>query len=185
VEGIRNLLPHDKRPKIFELYRNYRLLKTIARVVQYVGVDLDGYDESTYKSIETSIPRLIRYGSFEEQIKSLAGIIKRGNLSDVGVLVPHNENVKQVSDLLNKFSVIHEMKYEDRKNWKNRVDNLNFTTTNPKLMTHHSAKGLQFETVFIPGITELTYKPERRISEQKALYVAMILTYRDLYVMYM
>lgn len=184
VEEIRSLLPHDRRPKIFELYRNYRLPKTVARVVQYIGIDLDGYDESTYKSEETAIPRFIQYKNFEEQIKSLADIVRRGNLSDVGILVPHNENVKQVSDLLNKYSVDHEMKYEDKENWRNRIDNLNFITPNPKVMTYHSAKGLQFETVFIPAITELTDDPKRRVSEQKALYVAMTRTYRDLYVMY-
>lgn len=184
VEEIRNLLPQDKRPKIFELYRNYRLPVTVARVVQHIGIGLDGYDESTYKSVETAIPKFINYRNFEEQIRSLTEIIKRGNLSDVGILVPHNENVKQVSTLLNKFDMNHEMKYEDRENWRNRVDNLDFNTTNPKVMTYHSAKGLQFESVFIPDVAELTDNYERRESEQKALYVAMTRTYRYLYVMY-
>jgi superfamily I DNA/RNA helicase len=124
-------------------------------------------------------------GYRRNQQKSLSDIIRRGNLSDVGILVPRNENVTQISDLLNKYSVSHEIKYEDRReNGRNRVDNLNFTTTNPKVMTYHSAKGLQFETVFIPAVSELANNPERRISEQKALYVAMTRTYRDLYVMY-
>jgi superfamily I DNA/RNA helicase len=184
VEEIRNLLPQDKRPKIFELYRNYRLPISVARVVQHVGIDLDGYDESTYKSVETSIPIFIQFRNFEEQIKSIADIIKKRNLLDVGILVPHNENVKQVSDMLNKFSMSHEVKYKDKRDWTNSVDNLNFTTTNPKVMTYHSAKGLQFESVFIPAVSELTNDEERRISEQKALYVAMTRTYRYLYIMY-
>ena len=49
-------------------------------------------------------------------------------------------------------------------------------------MTYHSAKGLQFETVFIPNIRELNML--RMEQEQKALYVAMTRTYRDLYIMY-
>jgi superfamily I DNA/RNA helicase len=50
-------------------------------------------------------------------------------------------------------------------------------------MTYHSAKGLQFETVFLPDISPLP-EDERGVSEQKALYVAMTRTYRYLYVMY-
>lgn len=184
VEEIRDLLPPDKRPKVFELYRNYRLPKPVARVVQYIGIDLDGYDENTYKSVETTTPIFIQYSNFEEQIKSIVGIIKKRDLSDVGILVKNNENVKQVSDLLNKFGINHEMKYDVKPDWINSVDNLNFSTTNPKVMTYHSAKGLQFESVFIPDVTELTDDVKRRNSDQKALYVAMTRTYRYLYVMY-
>ena len=49
-------------------------------------------------------------------------------------------------------------------------------------MTYHSAKGLQFETVFLPCISELD--GDKKVSEQKALYVAITRTYRDLYIMY-
>ena len=47
-------------------------------------------------------------------------------------------------------------------------------------MTYHSAKGLQFETVFLPYIENFSNKDSAR----KALYVAMTRTYRNLYVMY-
>jgi len=184
VENIRDLLPQDRKPKTFDLYRNYRLPKTVARIVQYVGIDLDGYDENIYKSIETSIPRFIQYRTFEEQIRTISEIIKKRSLSDVGILVPNNNSVMQVNNLLSGFKLNNELKYDNKEDWRNSVDNLNFNTTNPKIMTYHSAKGLQFETVFLPGIVDLTTNYERQISEQKALYVAMTRTYRDLYVMY-
>ncbi|NDV65828.1 3'-5' exonuclease [Bacteroides sp. 224] len=184
VEEVVNLSPSNKRPKTFELYRNYRLPISVARVVQYIGVNLDGYDESTYKSTETAIPKFIQYRTLEEQVQSMVDIIRKRDLSDVGILVPHKRIIKQLSDLLNKFGLNHEMKYEDEENFRNNVDNLNFNTTNPKIMTYHSAKGLQFESVFIPAISELTDDDERKISEQKALYVAMTRTYRHLYIMY-
>ena len=47
-------------------------------------------------------------------------------------------------------------------------------------MTYHSAKGLQFETVFLPYIENFSGNE----SDRKALYVAMTRTYRNLYVMY-
>lgn len=184
VHGINRLFPYDKEPKNFSLYRNYRLPLPVARVAQYVGIDLEAFDEKTYKSKEAKLPKFIKYSSFNEQIKAIANILKnkKGTLSDVGILLPHNDNVKEISFLLNSFEIDHEAKFEDNDNWRNSVNNLNFKTSNPKVMTYHSAKGLQFETVFLPGISFLS--EYQKISEQKALYVAMTRTYRDLYVMY-
>ena len=199
VEDIKNILPSGQKAKTFELYRNYRLPKTVAKVVQYVGVDLDGFDIDTYKSKETSIPRFIRYENFDEQMEAIAKIINNGNVSDVGILTPHNFGVKRLSDILNKKNIDHEAKYDvyedefgnevyeresnGRSNkWIRSNDNLDFSTENPKVMTYHSAKGLQFGTVFIPGIAPLN--PNHIESDQKALYVAMTRTYRNLYVMY-
>lgn len=54
---------------------------------------------------------------------------------------------------------------------------LNWSTTNPKLMTYHSAKGAQFEAVFIPECTEGDYF-------RNALYVAVTRTYQSLYITY-
>ena len=184
VNGINRLFPYDKEPKNFSLYRNYRLPIPAARVAKYVGIDLDAYDERTYKSKETAIPKFIKYNSLDDQISAIARIIKRNNLTDVGILLPHNDDVRTVSAMLNSNEIDHEAKYDDKENWRNSVNNLNFNTSNPKVMTYHSAKGLQFETVFLPDICPLSDSDDRKISEQKALYVAMTRTYRYLYVMY-
>lgn len=184
VNGINRLFPYDKEPKNFSLYRNYRLPIPTARVAQYIGIDLEAYDERTYKSKETVVPKFIRYSSFNEQINSIAQILKQGNLSDVGILLPHNDDVRNVSTRLNFLGINHEAKYEDKEDWRNSVNNLDFRTSNPKIMTYHSAKGLQFEAVFMPGISPLSDDERKKISEQKALYVAMTRTYRYLYIMY-
>lgn len=184
VNGINRLFSPDKEPKNFPLYRNYRLPITVARVAQYVGVDLDPFDEKTYKSKETAIPKFIQYGSLDQQIDAIAKIINSGTVEDVGILLPHNNDVRSASALLNKCGIDHEVKYGDKEDWRNGIDNLDFNTANPKVMTYHSAKGLQFGTVFLPGVSPLSGDPQKVISEQKALYVAMTRTYRNLYVMY-
>lgn len=182
VNGINRLFSYEKEPKNFALYRNYRLPIPAARVAQYIGIDLESFEEKTYKSKETAMPKFICYNSLKDQISAIIRIIRRGNLTDVGILLPHNENVRTVSDFLNENGINHEAKYEDRKYWPNSVNNIDFTTSNPKVMTYHSSKGLQFETVFLPGICQLS--EERKISEQKALYVAITRSYRYLYIMY-
>ena len=59
------------------------------------------------------------------------------------------------------------------------VDNLNFNTTLPKIMTYHSAKGLQFDMVILP-----LYNGASDDEAKKALYVAMTRTMHSLYVLY-
>lgn len=181
VEAISELLPRQNRPKQFGLYRNYRLPITVARFVQKIGVGLDPFLESTYKSPEKAMPLVLRYPSMKEQVKAISNIIKRKDLTDVAILLPHNDMVQAVGEMFDKIGVDYEMRYNDRADFRNNIDTLDFSTTNPKLMTYHSAKGLQFETVFLPCIEAFT---DDRGSSSKALYVAMTRTYRYLYVLY-
>lgn len=185
VHAINRLFPYDKEPKNYNLYRNYRLPLPIARIVQYVGIDLEPFEERTYRSKETAVPKFIQYNSLRDQIEAIARIISSGELSDVGILLPHNIDVLNISRLLNSFNINHEVRYKENEgNRQNVVDNLDFSSSNPKVMTYHSAKGLQFETVFLPGLSSISSDSDRAVSEQKALYVAMTRSYRYLYVMY-
>lgn len=180
VERISSIVPFDMRVKNFELYRNYRLPLPVAKIVQPVGVDLPPFIESTYKSTETAIPRFLKYTDKEAQIKAIHSIIVKNNMTDVAILLPDNDYVKSVYDQLKALGGNYELRYNDRENFRNSQDSLNFGSTNPKVMTYHSAKGLQFETVFLPYIENFSGAE----SDRKALYVAMTRTYRNLYVMY-
>ena len=187
VEDIRNLIvQNERKPKYFELYNNYRLPVPVARITQqYIGVDIDGYDEDVYKSKEVAIPRFIQYETIDRQVEAIANKIKEDTtLTDIGILLPNNNEVKQVSNMLNAYQINHELKYDDDDNFRNNIENLDFETSNPKVMTYHSAKGLQFETVFLPNVSQMSIDPIRRKSDQKALYVAMTRTCRDLFVTY-
>lgn len=179
VEDIRDILPDKKNVKTMELYRNYRLPVTVARLVQTVGVDIEVFDEDTYKSKENSIPRIVKFVDLKAQIDAIVNIIKNQSLNDVGILLPHNADVGIVSDILNQKGCNHEAKFSSE---GRNIETLNFSTDNPKVMTWHSAKGLQFETVFLPYIRELDVRNAR--TEQKALYVAMTRTYKYLYIFY-
>ena len=179
VDEIGYLLPRGEKPKDWHLYYNYRLPIGVAKFVQYIGVDLPPFDETTYKNLVDSIPYILKYASLEEQIKAVKDIIQRKDLSDVAVLLPQNEMVKKVSGLLQASGLNVEMRYNGE-NVRDNKDSLNFSTTNPKVMTYHSAKGLQFETIFLPCMDLFADEGDLR----KALYVAMTRTYKDLYVMY-
>jgi superfamily I DNA/RNA helicase len=166
----------------FQLYFNYRLPKTIARITEdHIGIDTK-YNDGTYKSNENTIPRIIQYNNREEQLKAIVRIVKKNNLTDVGILFPINDQVKYASEFLTREGLNNEAKYKDKADWKNNKDTLNFNSSNPKLMTYHSAKGLQFETVFLPDCSiEKTFNNN---SQQKSLYVAMTRCYKNLYVLH-
>jgi len=180
VGDIRSITPAEKRAKDFELYRNYRLPIPVARVAHVVGVDLDVFLESTYKSCESAMPRFLGYATKDAQIEAIDRIIKKNQMTDVAILLPHNEEVKAVYDKLSKMGN-YEVRFSGKGSNASRQDTLDFASTNPKIMTYHSAKGLQFETVFLPYVEDFS---EEKPSNRKALYVAMTRTYRNLYVMH-
>ena len=118
VDRISSIVPLNMRAKNWELYRNYRLLLPVAKVVQPVGINLPPFIESTYKSKETSIPRFLKYNSENDQIKAIHYIITKNNMTDVAILLPDNEYVKTVYDQLKAMGGNYELKYMIRRTLK-------------------------------------------------------------------
>lgn len=86
-EGLKSTVPVDdirlemslpsSKAKNFELFRNYRLPLPVAKVAYKVGVDVGPFDEKTYKSPETAMPRFIKYDNQKGQIEAIYRIIKK------------------------------------------------------------------------------------------------------------
>ena len=73
----------------------------------------------------------------------------------------------------------YEFKFKTEAQDKRAQGELHFTNNLPKVMTYHSAKGLQFDIVIIPMFEGANTEEAR-----KALYVAMTRTMHQLYLMY-
>lgn len=181
------LLQGDPKVKEWELWKNHRLPIPVALLSQEIGVGLKAFDPRIYTSKETSIPRVVEYDSLESQLQAVCRIIKNGNLDDVAILLPDTFLVKDAYQKLRYMDTdIHfEVRYNELDEESGKPcgeDTLNFDTNNPKIMTYHSAKGLQFETVILPYLDCFNddQNGERRIS----LYVAVTRTYRNLYMLY-
>lgn len=170
---------------VSRLYNNYRLPKPVAKITQgYLGLteDIDNvreFSESLYLSKENVLPIFMECKSPQNQIERIISIINDNKFRNVGILVPDNELVLEIMNAFTEAKFACEFKYNTGYNDINNKDTLNFKTDRPKLMTYHSAKGLQFETVILPY-----YQGVNSSSEKKALYVAMTRTYRHLYIMY-
>lgn len=175
VEDILYNFPsYRSSTKTFELYRNYRLPLPVAKIAQFVGENLPPFVPSIYQSKEKQLPYILQYNDGKSQIESIIKIIKDRGFTDVGIFMPNGESIEQLTILFEQQGMDVEKKYS--KDGKT-IDTLNFNSTLPKIMTYHSAKGLQFETVFIPMIPTV-------IEHRSAFYVAMTRTYHYLYLMY-
>lgn len=170
---------------VSRLYNNYRLPKPVAKITQeYLGLTEEGdkvpkFSESLYLSKENVLPVLFQCDSKETQIERIISLINDNKYRNVGILVPENDMVLEIMNAFTDAKFACEFKYNAGYNDSNNKDTLNFKTERPKLMTYHSAKGLQFETVILPY-----YKGAKNSDERKSLYVAMTRTYRHLYVLY-
>lgn len=163
-----------------QLFNNYRLPRPVAKITQnYVGVDVPEYKEKVYQNKETELPRFVHTKTIEEEFNIITQIIAQHQNKSIGILYHSNEAVLQMNKQMIERGIQCEFKYNDTEGEKQNVSNLNFKTLVPKIMTYHSAKGLQFDIVILPG-----YNGAFDVESKKALYVAMTRTMHKLYVLY-
>lgn len=154
-----------------QLVFNHRLPKKIARVAQYLNSERDDLEERCTEE-GTEKPKILEYPDIESQFSAIVSIIKNKGMEDVGILFRSNDEVDEAYDYFTNAGLEVEAKSF------NHNDELDFTSDNPKLMTYHSSKGLQFENVFVP---ECTAEGD---GDRNPLYVAITRTYRSLYIMH-
>lgn len=146
--------------------------KTIARVAQSLNDDDDVLEERCANDGVVK-PIIMQHIDMDAQLDSVAKIIKNKNLEDVGIFAFYKEDVEKIGAYLSTKGLSPEIYYSDQNM------QLDFSTSNPKVMTCTSSKGLQFETVFIVGCDQ-----KIGLSKSKLLYVAMTRSYQDLFIFY-
>ena len=87
---------------------NYRLPKTVAKVAELVSVNKQNLVETSRRNNgKTDFPDfpkpvIKKCSSRGEQLDFIVKQIEKENLDDVGILVPNNDDVKEVFEYLNK-----------------------------------------------------------------------------------
>lgn len=163
----------------WQLYNNYRLPKGVAKITQqYIGVKVPPYKDRVYQSKEETIPHFLGYSNEGAQLEAIKRLITSDRFHNIGIFLPTNEMVFELYNELTKDGCYVECKYSIG---AESFITLDFKTNHPKIMTYHSAKGLQFETVILPYCQPIPIQDE---AARKALYVAMTRTYKELYMMY-
>lgn len=171
------------------LFTNYRLPRPIAKISQkYVGVNVEPYSDKTYANQSSILPSIVKFNDDEDQIIAIADIIEANKDKTIGIFLTSNAQVLEFCRQLSALDMTFEFKYELHKakvkaglTGYEPYNTLNFTNKLPKIMTYHSAKGLQFDIVILPW-----FKGAKSVDERKELYVAMtrshsqlIITYKD------
>jgi superfamily I DNA/RNA helicase len=158
-----------------KLLKNYRLPKPIARFAQKIPRIKDNLADKCVK--ETSeLPTIFSFPNETFELDYIIEAIKSEIYTDVGIILPRNEDVESVYKYFSKKNILTEAKYNIPE--KSYLDTLDFGTTNPKILTYHSCKGLQFETVFLP-FCEVT-----SVFFQNPLYVSATRPYNELFITY-
>lgn len=199
--SLDTLATNNKFP-IVELSKNYRLPKDVARVAEYIQPNekdkllvrcQKGYNNE-------NIPTFyLKDGIKEDQLKFIIHHCKNPlNSKDIGILVSTNKQVEEVVNFLiengqpcqyrfNKplggfgNSNTDFMDSEFGSALYNQIDTLNFQSNLPCVLTYHSAKGTQFDTVFIPFANDDLYTNGLKRNE---FYVALTRTSNQVFVLY-
>ncbi len=106
------------------------------------------------------------------QLDEIIRILTNEQRRDVGIIVYYVRQVEMIRDYLAQKGIPVAWKTGDGMD-------LDFKTTNPKIITFHCAKGLQFTDVFLPYCESFRYEDEKA-----ALYVATTRPLEQMYIIY-
>ena len=192
--------PQDTASKlgvvVDKLYKNYRLTIETAKVVEQVPRPQVDPDVSGDCVRHGEKPILIKGVSFDAQLDKVINIIRNQALSNVGILLRYNtrstalkhsssekRSVEYVKDYFERKGVTVEYKYNI--NMDTEMD-LDFHSSNPKILTWWGAKGLQFKDVFVVDCDFDYVKQGESLKEERTLasawYVALSRTSERLYI---
>lgn len=177
-----------------ELYKNYRLTIENASLAEKIGKVEDVVEKCVRHGEK---PELIETSSIDAQLDEIIRIKKNKTLNSVGILMPYNtkESAQKAkmagyisADEPEKLSVEYIKDYFISKGepieymYHADIDtemDLDFHSSNAKVMTWWCAKGLQFKDVFIPNC-QIDYGNDKR----SALYVAITRVSENLHLLY-
>lgn len=168
-----------KNEDIDKLIYNHRLPKKMARIVVHLHPKIKPNTPDAENFIRrclvegTELPHVFQYSKETEQFDEIIKIVKNknGGLKSVGILFRDKESMKRAYSYFTENNLPTSMVIDSQ------TIGEDFDSAAPNLMTYHGAKGLQFETVFIPNCSDPG-------SDKAPLYVALTRTYSSLYIMY-
>ncbi len=153
-----------------DLMFNHRLPKKIARLAEKI-TDSDDELEFRCKNEGVEMPKILEFNNLNQQLDKIIEIVRNRQFDDVGILFRQNADVQFAKSYFDKKGFKVESKI-------NRDMDIDFESSNPKLTTYHSSKGLQFEAVFIPNCAVSDE------DDRSPLYVAITRTYQSLFIMH-
>jgi hypothetical protein len=161
--NIEDIATQFKFP-LLNLNFNYRVPKTIAKIAQKIPIpNLDLISQNRKNNGNSDYPSfpkpiIKKCNSEKDELQYILNRIRTEALDDVAILLPKEEKVKEVHDIFSQHNIGTQVRiaidagltpFGNRK--FRRIDTLDFTNLDlPSILTYHSAKGTEFDNVFIP-----------------------------------
>jgi superfamily I DNA/RNA helicase len=186
-EELENILENERRKT---LKFNYRLPKNIAKVAvctrHWQGTIRDAkqngeeFVENCQNEGESfAFEKSFNHGQEELEKNFIAELVQaESKTRQVAIILPFNKDVKALYQFLEKKGVECEVKYSETED--KTFNTLDFRTSNIKLLTWHSSKGLQFECVILPFMNSRIC----RSNWIEALFVALSRSSNRMFVTY-
>lgn len=108
----------------------------------------------------------------DAQLKDLIRLNQTQDAISVGILAFSNSQVESIRNAFNSAGIPVEWKTKDEMA-------IDFKSTNPKILTFHCAKGLQFDNVFMPFCESY-----HTLADKKALYVGCTRPLSQLFIIF-
>lgn len=191
--SIDNIVSALKYP-ILNLDFNYRIPKTIARIAQTIPIQkldlMTNNRKNNGNSDYPSFPKPIikKCDSEEDELKWILTRIETEGMDDVAILLPKNNIIEKVHNFFSEKGISTQVRYtidlpENRSAgiypMFRTVDTLDFTNQDlPCILTFHSAKGTEFDNVFIP------FADDDNDIDRNAFYVAITRSSSRLFISY-
>jgi superfamily I DNA/RNA helicase len=132
-------------------------------------------NQARTEQVERQMPFLYLADSYADEKEKLFQMIRERQLKNdsIAILFPINKQVFGYAQGLKEAGI--EVEVPQKGKTKGKIPTHDFGSSRPKLMSYHSAKGLTFDSVFMPRLTsrafEFTRQSQERIS--KLLFVAI------------
>jgi superfamily I DNA/RNA helicase len=126
---------------------------------------------------ERENPLFFVASSYEEELDRLARVIKQREMMNqrVGILVAKNNLVHSLAKALLERNVMVEtaVSHSSKGRGEGQGSTNRFDNTVPKIASYHSAKGLTFDCVLLPRLTEETFHRFDEPARQRLLFVGI------------
>jgi DNA helicase IV len=164
----------------FELRRNYRNTREIAKLAADFCTGLStGVPDLPERSGEK--PRLLQVAALHEAVEFISRYERNHSDLEVGVLTPTKKMQTQFVNRLNGKTKNPVQSYVGGKGAA--ADKLDFEVPGIKVVNYASAKGLEFDAVFLPELQALTDDPNTAEFKMK-FYVLVSRAREELYLLY-
>lgn len=173
---INEIKAYGQIVKEYFLTHNYRNTKQIAKLAREFHTGNTALPELPERN--GKLPRFRYIDSFEDSINWIRTHERNFSSKPIGVFVVDTAQQNRVYKALKKKTVNNVEYY----NYKTKDSNMpDMTSPGIKIITYESAKGLEFETVFIPEINKYSDRKDKIYTKMK-LYVLITRARENLFI---